>query len=322
METIIDLIKDQWLFIGFVLSAVVAVLLSVFTVDQQEVAIITRFGKFVRLAHAGLNFKVPFIEDVAGTTSLRVEQLDVQVTTKTKDNVFVTLLISVQHVAIRERIQDAFYKLDDVDGQMTAYVSDAVRAKVPSLDLDDAFERKDDIAEAVQEALSAAMTENGWRIIKALVTDISPDEKVVTAMNEINAARREQVAAQARAEGERTLTVTAARANAEAMALEGKGIADQRKAILEGLAASVKELEDTIPGVSAEQIMNTIMMTRYFETLQTMATSGGVNTIMLPSSPGALADLREQIIAGIAAGKTLPSPMPAKDADPREDAAT
>ena len=307
MEALIDFLKDQWGLAVLCLFTVIALLSSLFTVDQQEVAIITRFGKFVRLAHAGLNFKLPFIEDMAGEVSLRVEQLDVEVTTKTKDNVFVTLIVSVQKIAIREQIEDAYYKLDDVDSQMTAYVSDAVRAKVPTLDLDEAFERKDDIADAVQEALTAAMAQNGWRIVKALVTDISPDEKVVTAMNEINAARREQVAAQARAEGEKILTVTAAQANAEAMALEGQGIANQRKAILDGLAASVQELEASISGITPQEVMNMILMTRYFDTLQAMASSGGVNTIMLPSSPGALADLREQIIAGIAAGKTLPS---------------
>lgn len=264
-----------------------------FTVDQQEAAIVTRFGKVVRVATAGLNFKVPFLEAVAGTQSLRVLQYLMEVVTKTKDDVFVTVTVSVQYRVADGQVVNAVYGLDDHQAQMDAYASDAVRAKVPALTLTEAYERKGDIADAVQAALTDAMAKYGWDIVAALVTEIDPDEKVVEAMNE------------------KILTLRNAEAEAEAMRLEGQGIANQRKAILDGLAATIKELQAEMPGFSVQEIMNAIMLTRYFDTLQEMAKSGGVNTIMLPSSPGALGDLREQVIASMAAGKTLPAAAPA-----------
>lgn len=306
METVIELFKSalgNWP----IALIIIAILFGLFTVDEQEVAIVTRFGKFVRVAHSGLNIKIPFIESVAGRVSLRVEELVVEVKTKTKDNVFVEIHVAVQNVAMRDKAFEAFYRLEDPSGQMESYVMDAVRAKVPALDLDELFERKDEIADEVQARLADTMSQYGWTISKALVTDIAPDEKVVDAMNNINAARRERDAAQARADGEKILKVTAAQADAEAMALEGKGIADQRKAILDGLAASVDELQKSIPGVTAQEIMAVIMMTRYFDTLRDIALESQTNTIMLPSSPGALGDFREQVIAALAAGKTLPA---------------
>jgi len=276
--------------------------ISLFTVEEQTVAIVTRFGKFVRVAHSGLCAKIPFIDDIAGHVSLRVEQLVIEVVTKTHDNVFVTIKVAVQHVAMREKVFEAFYKLEHVNEQMESYVADAIRAQVPTLNLDELFERKDNIANAVQNRLSEIMIQYGWTIVQTLVTDIKPDAKVVEAMNDINAAQRNQEAAKARAEAERTLKVTAARAEAEAMALQGKGIADQRKEILNGLAAAVKELQEQIPGMKVEDIMAIIMLNRYFDTLQEVAAASNTNTIMLPNSPDALAALTKQVIAAMKAG--------------------
>lgn len=289
----------------------VLMFMSAFTVDQQTVRIVTRFGKFVRIADAGLNFRIPLIESASGAMSLKVFQLDAAIEIKTEDNVLVDLGVAVQYSVMDGKAYEAFYRLRNPGTQIEAYVADAVRSKVPSLTLDALYENKDDVANAVEAALKQAMTQYGYAIQRVLIVDITPDEKVADAMNDINAARREQVAAQARAEAEKILTVTAAQANAEAMKLQGQGIADQRKAILDGLAAAVQELQASIPGVTAGEIMSVIMMTRYFDTLQEMAHGGNLTTIMLPSSPGALGDLREQIISALAAGNSVHAPAPA-----------
>lgn len=306
MDSLIELVKSVLGYWPYLLAAFL-LLCSVFTVDQQTVGIVTRFGKFIRIAEAGLNFHIPFIESASGRISLQVKQLDVVIDTKSHDNVLTRLKVAVQYAVMPEKVFEAFYRLRNPKEQIEAYVADAVRAKAPTLTLDALYESKEEVADSVEAALKEAMAENGYSIKRVLIVDIAPDEKVAEAMNHINAARREQVAAQARADAEKILKVTAAQADAEAMALQGKGIADQRKAILEGLAAAVKELQESIPDVTAGEIMSVIMMTRYFDTLQEMAREGNLTTIMLPSSPGGLADLREQVMSALAAAKTVPA---------------
>lgn len=275
---------------------------AIFTIDQKEAGIVTRFGKFLSVAHAGLNFKIPFIDRVAGIMDLRVIQMVVEVQTKTKDNVFVTIVLAIQYYTPQDKVETAFYALADHEAQIEAYVSDTVRAQVPTMPLDDVFEHKDGIAGAVREQLTETMSQYGFVIAGCLVTEIDPDEKVVEAMNEINAAQRHQTAATALAEAERTMMVTKARATAEAMKLEGQGIADQRKAILEGLGETVAELKAKIPGIDDDKIMAVVMLTRYFDTLKEVAGSSETNLIMLPNSPGGFGDLQQQIFAALRAG--------------------
>ena len=207
-----------------------------FIVQQQTVSVVQRLGKFDRLAEAGLHVRVPFIEKVAGTVNLRVQQLDVEVETKTRDNVFVRVIVSVQYYVLADKVYDAFYKLDDPVNQIKAFVFDVVRARVPKIKLDDVFEKKDEIAGAVKAELSQVMDDFGYGIVKTLVTDIDPDAKVKEAMNEINAAQRMRAAATEKGEAEKIMQVKAAEADAEAKALSGKGVADQRQAIVEGVA--------------------------------------------------------------------------------------
>ena len=209
------------------------VLPFLFVVQQQTAAVVQAFGKFARVAGPGLHFKTPFVEVVAGTVNLRVRQLDVEVETKTQDNVFVKVLVSVQYFVLPDKIYEAFYKLQSPERQITSFVFDVVRARVPKIKLDDVFEKKDDIADAVKTELQQVMDDFGYDILKALVTDIDPDHKVKEAMNEINAAQRLRVAATEKGEAEKVLKVKAAEAEAEAKALSGKGIADQRRAIVD-----------------------------------------------------------------------------------------
>ncbi|MBW3596037.1 MAG: SPFH domain-containing protein [Planctomycetes bacterium] len=277
------------------LLALVTLALTFFTVEQRTAAIVQRLGKFVREAGPGLNVKVPFIDRVVGRTNLRVQQLDVKIETKTEDNVFVQLVVAVQFYVLPEKVYDAFYKLDDARRQITSYVFDVVRAQVPKIKLDDVFEKKDDIADIVKSELAQVMEGFGYGILKALVTDIDPDPKVKQSMNEINAAQRMRVAATEKGEADRILKVKSAEGDAQSKALQGKGIAEQRKAIVEGLRDSVDEFRRSVPGTTAKDVMNLVLMTQYFDTLKEIGASSRTNTILIPHSPGNLTNLTDQI---------------------------
>ena len=266
-----------------------------YTVQQQTAAILQRLGKFARVAEAGPHFKLPLVERVAGYVNLRVQQLDVEVETKTQDNVFVKVLVAVQFHVLKEKIYEAFYRLDDPTSQIRSFVFDVVRARVPKIKLDDVFEKKDEIADAVKLELREVMDDFGYGIVKALVTDIDPDHKVKESMNEINAAQRLRVAATEKGEADKILKVKAAEAEAEAKALSGKGIADQRRAIIDGLRESVDEFQKSVPGASAQDVMNVVLMTQYFDMLKELGAASKNNTILVPHSPSAVTDLGDQI---------------------------
>lgn len=285
-----------------VVALLALVLLSYFTVEQQSAYIVERFGKFVRVADPGLNFKIPLIERISGKVSLRLMQLDVEVETKTLDNVFVHITTSVQFKILPNKIYQAFYTLDDARSQIQAFIFDVVRARVPSIKLDDVFSKKDEIANAVREELHEVMDEFGYDIIKALVTDINPDAKVKNAMNEINEAQRLRIAATERGEAEKIIKVKSAEAEAQAHILQGEGIAGQRKAIIEGLRDSLTQFQKDVNNVETRDVMSLILIAQYFDTLKEMGRSGKMNSIMLPHSPSSIADLQQQIREAIISG--------------------
>jgi regulator of protease activity HflC (stomatin/prohibitin superfamily) len=243
----------------------------------------------------GIHVKIPFVDRVVGRINLRVQQLDVKIETKTQDNVFVQMIVAVQYFVLPEKIYDAFYKLDDAQRQITSYVFDVVRAQVPKIVLDDVFEKKDDIANAVKDELAQVMEGFGYGILKTLVTDIDPDPKVKESMNEINAAQRLRVAATERGEADRILRVKAAEGDAQSKALQGRGIADQRQAIVAGLRDSVDEFRKSVPGTTAKDVMNLVLMTQYFDMLKEIGASSRTNAILIPHSPGNLTSLTEQM---------------------------
>jgi len=282
-------------FVFLIVVLIIIAATGLFTVTQQTAAIVERFGRFTRIASAGLNIKIPLIDRVAGRISLRVRQLDVRVETKTKDNVFVFVVVSVQYFVIPEKIVDAFYKLQNTEAQITSYVYDVVRARVPSIILDDVFETKDDIAQAVKIELEQIMDDFGYGIVKTLVTDIDPDANVKQSMNKINAAQRMRVAAVEEAEADKIRVVKAAEAEAESKALSGKGIADQRTAIVNGLQESVTDFKNSVDGTSSHDVMNLVLMTQYFDTLKDVGTSSNSNTIMIPHSPSGMNDISDQL---------------------------
>jgi regulator of protease activity HflC (stomatin/prohibitin superfamily) len=269
---------------------------SFFTVRTAEVAVITRFGRFLRVAEPGLNWKRPFFDTVAGTMSLRVDQITLTMETKTKDNVFVTIPISVQQRVRPEKVYDAFYKLSDPVAQIKSYVEQVILGHVPGMTLDEVFASQSSIAAAVKLELDADMAMFGYEIVNVLVTDIVPDEKVKSAMNDINAAQREQVAANARGEAEKILVVKKAEAEAESKALQGQGIANQRKAIIEGLQVSIEQFQKVVEGASAREVMQLVMVTQYFDTLKSIGESDRTNTLFLTHSPAAVKDVSDQIL--------------------------
>ena len=258
---------------------------ALFIVEQQTVAIVARLGKFMHAATAGMNTKIPFIDSIVGRMSLRVLQLDVPVETKTKDNVFIKLGISVQYRVKPDGVYDAFYRLSDPNAQITSFIFDVVRAQVPKLILDDVFEKKDNIAVAVKAELAEQMGEFGYDIIKALVTDIDPDAKVKAAMNEINEQQRLRMAAEQKGEAAKILRVKRAEGEAESLRLQGKGIAEQRKAIVEGLKDSIGEFQKSIPGTSASDVMNLVLVTQYYDALKEIGANNKSSTLLLPSTP-------------------------------------
>jgi regulator of protease activity HflC (stomatin/prohibitin superfamily) len=277
------------------LAMIVLVTNTFFTVNQRTTAIVQRLGKFVREVGPGIHAKIPIIDTIIGRVNLRVQQLDVKIETKTQDNVFVQMVVAVQYYVLPEKVYDAFYKLENASQQITSYVFDVVRAQVPKINLDDVFEKKDDIADIVKSELAQVMEGFGYGILKALVTDIDPDPKVKESMNEINAAQRMRVAATEKGEADRILRVKAAEGDAQSKALQGRGIADQRQAIVAGLRDSVGEFQKSVPGTTAKDVMNLVLMTQYFDMLKEIGASSHTNAILIPHSPGNLATLTEQM---------------------------
>ncbi|TXK72580.1 SPFH domain-containing protein [Mesonia sp. HuA40] len=294
--------------LGFLFFFGLIILISgIFTVKQQSAAIVERFGKFLSVRNSGLQIKIPVIDRIAGRINLKIQQLDVIVETKTKDDVFVLLKISVQFQVIRDRVYDAFYKLENPQNQITSYVFDVVRAEVPKMKLDDVFERKDDIAIAVKGELNDAMVEYGYDIIKTLVTDIDPDVKVKEAMNRINASEREKVAAEYEAEADRIKIVAKARAEAESKRLQGQGIADQRREIARGLEESVDVLNNV--GINSQEASALIVVTQHYDTLQSIGGETNTNLILLPNSPQAGSDMLNNMIASFVASNQIGEKM-------------
>jgi regulator of protease activity HflC (stomatin/prohibitin superfamily) len=269
---------------------------SFFTVSTAQVAVVTRFGKFLRIAEPGLNWKAPYLDSVAGLVSLRVNQISLTMETKTKDNVFVTIPISVQNRVRPEKVYDAYYKLSDPVAQIKSYVEQVILGHVPSMTLDEVFASQSSIAAAVKQELDADMAGFGYEIVNVLVTDIVPDEKVKSAMNDINAAQREQVAANARGEAEKILVVKKAEAEAESKALQGQGIANQRKAIIEGLQVSIEQFQKVVDGASSRDVMQLVLVTQYFDTLKSIGESDRTNTLFLSHSPSAVKEVSDQIL--------------------------
>jgi regulator of protease activity HflC (stomatin/prohibitin superfamily) len=283
--------------VGAVALVVLIIFLSsFFTVNTAEVAVLTRFGKFLSVANPGLNWKMPLIDTVAGRVSLRVNQISLTMETKTKDNVFVTIPISVQNRVRPEKVYDAFYKLSDPTAQIKSYVEQVILGHVPGMTLDEVFASQSSIAAAVKQELDADMATFGFEIVNVLVTDIVPDQKVKSAMNDINAAQREQVAANARGEAEKILVVKKAEAEAESKALQGQGIANQRKAIIEGLQVSIEQFQKVVDGASSRDVMQLVMVTQYFDTLKSIGESDKTNTLFLSHSPGSVKEVSEQIM--------------------------
>jgi regulator of protease activity HflC (stomatin/prohibitin superfamily) len=301
-------------FVAFVFWAVFAVVVLIFlsatffTVEQQSRAIIERFGRYVRTAAPGLNVKIPLIDGIAQRVSLRVQQLPVEVETKTLDNVFVKLFVAVQYRVVEGQEADSYYKLQNHVDQITSYVLDVVRAKVPKMNLDEVFEKKDEVGTSVKTELDASMKIYGFEIPNALVTDVNPADNVKAAMNEIQTQQRLQVAAAAKGEANKILIVKNAEAEAESKRLQGEGIAKQRRAIVDGLRESIAAFTDKIGDVTAPEVLKLVLMTQYFDTMKEIGVSSGSKVILMPHTPGGMADIADQLRAAIISANEASKP--------------
>lgn len=295
------------IYLNFLFYSIILFLLfkSIMIIPERQSWVIQRLGKFSRISQPGLKFKIPFIEAIASKENLRIQQLDVDVETKTLDNVFVILKISVQYRIIDSKVYEAFYELDDPHGQIASYIFDEVRAEVPKLGLDDVFGKKDDIALAVRDNISSQMGQYGYKIVKTLITDINPDELVKASMNKINAATRDKEAAYQEAEGEKIRIVKRAEAEADSKRLSGEGIAAQRLEIVRGFKESVEDFQKALQDVDPQEIMQFVLMTQYFDTLTAIGANENNNTVMVPHTPGGMKDFQQQIIEGTFVGKEL-----------------
>ncbi len=291
------------LIIVYSLLGLTALFSTFFTVKQQTAAIIERFGKFQSIRQSGLQLKIPLIDRISGRLSLKIQQLDVIIETKTLDDVFVRLKVSVQYKVIRDKVYEAYYKLDYPHEQITSYVFDVVRAEVPKMKLDDVFVKKDDIAIAVKAELNDAMSDYGYDIIKTLVTDIDPDAQVKSAMNRINASEREKIAAQYEGDAQRILIVEKAKAEAESKRLQGQGIADQRREIARGLEESVEVLNKV--GINSQEASALIVVTQHYDTLQSLGEGTNSNLILLPNTPQAGSNMLNDMVASFSASNQI-----------------
>ena len=288
------------LFLLFSFLIILGILISMlYVVRQQSVAIVERFGRYQKIATSGIHMRLPFgIDKIAARIQLRLLQSEIVVETKTKDNVFVMMNVATQYRVNEQNVTDAYYKLMRPEAQIKSYIEDALRSSVPKLTLDEHFEKKDEIALEVQHQVAEEMTTYGYIIVKTLITKVEPDAEVKQSMNEINAAQRKRVAAQELAEADKIKIVTAAEAEAEKDRLHGVGIAQQRKAIVDGLAESIAELKEANVGMSEEQIMSILLTNQYLDTLNTFAAKGN-QTLFLPNNPNGVDDIRTQILSAL-----------------------
>ena len=288
------------LFLLFSFLIILGILISMlYVVRQQSVAIVERFGRYQKIATSGIHMRLPFgIDKIAARIQLRLLQSESEVETKTKDNVFVMMNVATQYRVNEQNVTDAYYKLMRPEAQIKSYIEDALRSSVPKLTLDELFEKKDEIALEVQHQVAEEMTTYGYIIVKTLITKVEPDAEVKQSMNEINAAQRKRVAAQELAEADKIKIVTAAEAEAEKDRLHGVGIAQQRKAIVDGLAESIAELKEANVGMSEEQIMSILLTNQYLDTLNTFAAKGN-QTLFLPNNPNGVDDIRTQILSAL-----------------------
>jgi len=291
--------------------ALFILLSSLFTVKQQTATIVERLGRFHSIRNSGLQFKIPLVDRISGRINLKIQQLDVNVETKTFDDVFVRMKVSVQFLVLSEKVYEAFYKLQNPHDQITSYVFDVVRAEVPKMKLDDVFVKKDDIANAVRSELQEAMNNYGYDIVRALVTDIDPDEQVKEAMNRINASEREKIAAEYEGEAERIRIVAKAKAEAESKRLQGQGIADQRREIARGLEESVEVLNNV--GINSQEASALIVVTQHYDTLQSLGENTNSNLILLPNTPNAGADMLSEMTTSFVASSQIGEAMKLKN---------
>lgn len=277
---------SQFVPTAITIIVVLFLLIKSFVITKQKQAkIIERLGKFQSIRRAGFSMIIPFIDRVAYLQDLRINELSVDIETITKDKVSVHITVAVQYYIkdSSESIMNSAYELSNFRQQIRSYVFDEIRAEVPKKLLDEVFENKEDIEMAVKTGLSGAIEKYGFIIQNALVVDIDPDPNVKDAMNRINAATRDKIAAEEEGEAAKIRKVKAAEAEAESKRLQGQGIADQRNAIIKGFEESISAFGKNT-NIDQKEIMNFVILTQYYDTMREMA-KDNPNVIFMPHSP-------------------------------------
>ena len=292
---------------GFIIPLITVIILiaatSVFTVPQQQAYVIERFGKFHTVRFAGIHMRIPLVDRIAVKTNMRVNQLNVQLETKTLDNVFVTVVASTQFRVNPNDVATAYYELRDPAGQLRSYMEDALRSAIPALTLDDAFARKDDVASDVQKTVGNEMSRFGFTVVKTLITAIDPSPQVKNAMDSINAAQREKEATRQRAEANRIQIETQAQAEAEKTRLQGEGQANYRREIANGIVDQIKSLQAA--GMNIRDVNNVVLFNQYLDVMRSLAQSDNAKTVVLPAStPGGYTDAVNQITQALTTTET------------------
>ena len=299
-----------------------------FSTQTGSVKIIERFGRFKEIARPGLGCLICpcfCVDAVAGSVSMRVQQVDVRCETKTRDNVFVGVEVSVQFKVIKDKIKESFYELSDIKHQIRSYIFDVIRSEVPKVKLDDLFLLKEKLAEQIKNGVGEAMNKFGFEILATPITDIDPDPGVKAAMNEINKQERLKKAANDKGEAHKILLVKQAEAEAQKIRIEaeadadakelaGNGLSRQRQAIVDGLQKSVNAFTHDVEGVNPNTVMDMIMITQYFDTVRDIGANTRTNAIFVPYAPGAVSAVGEQLRQGIMEAVSVnPSVLPKSD---------
>lgn len=267
-------------------------------VEQSDVAIVESCGKYKQSAKAGCLCLVPCKDSVAGVLSLRVQDHNCVVESKTKDNVFVYVKLSIQYSVLPDRVEKAFYTLQAPISQIESYVFNSIRGQIPLVDIDELFSMRSEIAERLKKDVDDQMDKYGFDILTVLITDIDPAKSVKDAMNQIQLYQRMRSAATDKAEAQKMQAIKAAEADAEAKRLSGVGLAEQRKAIVAGLQSSIENFQEGVQELSSEDVMSLLLLNQYFDTLKDVASSCSSSTLFL-SHTGGLDAVAAQMTQGI-----------------------
>ncbi|KEG07108.1 hypersensitive-induced response protein 1-like [Trypanosoma grayi] len=255
------------------------------TVGQSEVAVLETCGRFNTIAGPGCHCVLPWTYK-AGTLSMRLREHHFMIRSKTKDNVFVTLKLTINVQVVPDRVDAAFYGLEEPLSIIQSYVENSVEAKIPLYNLEALFIERGTISQQLKNETDAIMEVYGWDIVSALITEIDPGDEMTEAINSIQKYQRLRVAAVDEAETKKMQRVRAAEALCESRRLAGQGLAEQRKAIVAGLRKSVEVMRHDANGLNNEDVLNLLLINQYYDTMKSVAENSGGSLLIIDGAGG------------------------------------